>query len=152
MPRFTSCLRLDEHDGALRACFARPGIGTDPAIEIEPTSRLRVLSPFDPALRDRHRATRLFGFDYRIEIFVPEAKRRYGYYVFPIMEADRLVGRVDMKAFRDADTLRVRALWPEKGVRWGKGRQSAFEAELTRLIRLAGVSRVEFEDGWLRTG
>ena len=141
-----------QHDGALRACFARPGIGTDPAIEIEPTSRLRVLSPFDPALRDRHRATRLFGFDYRIEIFVPEAKRRYGYYVFPIMEADRLVGRVDMKAFRDADTLRVRALWPEKGVRWGKGRQSAFEAELTRLIRLAGVSRVEFEDGWLRTG
>ena len=56
-----------------------------------------------------------------------------------------------MKAFRDDDILRVRALWPEKGVRWGKGRQAAFEAELSRLIRLAGVSTWQFEDGWLRT-
>jgi uncharacterized protein YcaQ len=109
-----------------------------------------VLSPFDPALRDRKRAERLFGFDYRIEIFVPEAKRKYGYYVFPVMEGDRIVARVDMKAFRDRDCLIVRALWPERGIRWGKGRQAAFEAELQRLTRLAGVTSVAFEDGWLR--
>ena len=137
-------------DGGLRSCLARPDISADPALHTPPTTRLRILSPFDPALRDRQRAERLFGFDYRIEIFVPEAKRKYGYYVFPMLEGDRLVGRVDVKAFRDADTLRVRALWPEKGVRWGTGRQSAFEAELSRLTRLAGVSRIAFDDNWLR--
>ncbi|WP_299735310.1 crosslink repair DNA glycosylase YcaQ family protein [uncultured Roseobacter sp.] len=136
--------------GALRPCFARPDVASDPALTSEPTPRLRVLSPFDPALRDRKRAERLFGFDYRIEIFVPEVKRRYGYYVFPILEGDRLVGRVDMKAFRDRDTLHVRALWPEAKVRWGKGRVAAFEAELARIVRLADVSKLSFEDGWLR--
>lgn len=137
-------------DDTRRSSYARPDVMADPALDAEPTQRLRVLSPFDPALRDRKRAERLFGFDYRIEIFVPEAKRKYGYYVFPILEGDRLVGRVDMKAFRDRDTLRVRALWPEPKMRWGKGRVAAFEGELNRLIRLANVSEVQFEDGWLR--
>ncbi len=137
-------------DGAVRNCFARPDIGADIALSTEPARRLRVLSPFDPALRDRKRAERLFGFDYRIEIFVPEAKRTYGYYVFPILEGDRVVARVDMKAFRDQDILRVRALWPETGVRWGKARHAAFEGEVARLLRLAGVSTWCFEDGWLR--
>ena len=109
-----------------------------------------MLSPFDPALRDRQRAQRLFGFSYRIEMFVPEAKRIYGYYVFPILQGDSIIARVDMKAFRGLDTLVVRALWVEPGTRWGKARQSAFEAELARLIRLAGVSKITFEDGWLR--
>ncbi|MFK7869733.1 MAG: winged helix-turn-helix domain-containing protein [Roseobacter sp.] len=138
------------HDGKPRDAFARPGILSSPAIEVEASKRLRVLSPFDPALRDRARAERLFGFSYRIEIFVPEAKRKYGYYVFPILEGERVIGRVDMKAFRDRDMLEVRALWPEAKVRWGKARQAAFEAEVQRLTRLAGVTRYAFCDGWLR--
>jgi len=137
-------------DGSVKLAYARPGLDQDPAGNKEPTSRLRVLSPFDPALRDRNRAERLFGFNYRIEVFVPEAKRTFGYYVFPILEGDRIVGRVDMKAFRDEDVLRVRALWPEGRTRWGSGRQRAFEAELEKLCKLAGVSGVAFEDGWLR--
>ncbi|MEL7125394.1 MAG: crosslink repair DNA glycosylase YcaQ family protein [Pseudomonadota bacterium] len=137
-------------DGAMRLSYALPDIAEDPAMEVAPTTRLRVLSPFDPALRDRARAERLFGFSYRIEIFVPEAKRTYGYYVFPLLEGDRVVGRIDMKAYRDSDTLRVRALWPERRVRWGKGRTRALEAELERVKRLAGVAHVAFEDGWLR--
>ncbi|MEL6566197.1 MAG: crosslink repair DNA glycosylase YcaQ family protein [Pseudomonadota bacterium] len=137
-------------DGAMRLSYALPNIAEDPALKVAPTTRLRVLSPFDPALRDRARAERLFGFSYRIEIFVPEAKRTYGYYVFPLLEGDRVVGRIDMKAYRDSDTLRVRALWPERRVRWGKGRTRALEAELERVKRLAGVAHVAFEDGWLR--
>lgn len=137
-------------DGTLRGAFARPDVLNDPALAQVPTNRLRVLSPFDPALRDRKRAERLFGFDYRIEIFVPEARRKYGYYVFPVLEGDKLVARVDMKAFRNADCLRVKALWPERGMRWGKGRHAAFEAELTRLTRLAGVNHIAFDNGWLR--
>ncbi|WP_428926872.1 winged helix-turn-helix domain-containing protein [Marinibacterium sp. SX1] len=143
MPAVVRCA-----DGAARKLFLRPGVPDE--TPPEPTGRLRVLSPFDPALRDRARAQRLFGFHYRIEIFVPAPKRRYGYYVFPLLEGDRLVGRVDMKAERDSGRLRVTALWPERGVGWGKGRQARFEAELDRLNRFAGLTETVFEPGWLR--
>ncbi|KAF0115116.1 MAG: hypothetical protein FD150_1177 [Rhodobacteraceae bacterium] len=116
----------------------------------EPTIRLRILSPFDPALRDRDRAEFLFGFFYRIEVFVPEPKRTYGYYVFPVLEGDRLVGRIDVKAFRDAGALRVKAFWLEAGVKLTKGRRSKLEAELDRLAVFSGCERVEFLDGWER--
>lgn len=118
----------------------------------EPPPRLRVLSPFDPALRDRKRAERLFGFRYRIEIFVPEAQRRYGYYVFPLLEGDRIVGRADIAADRQSGALHLRALWPERGVRWGRGREARLMAELDRLLPLAGCDRVTVGDGWLREG
>ena len=116
----------------------------------KPPGIMRMLSPFDPALRDRKRAERLFGFDYRIEIFVPEAKRKYGYYVFPVMQGDRIVARVDVKAHRDKDLLHVRALWPEPGVRWSKSRARAFEAEAARLTRIAGVTNVTWAADWLK--
>ena len=135
--------------GASRRSFMRPELLESCANQPDLPGRTRVLSPFDPALRDRKRAERLFGFHYRIEIFVPEAKRTYGYYVFPLMEKDRLIGRVDMKAFRDRDRLVVRKLWPERGVRWSPARTRRLEAELTRITRLAGVSSYGFEDGWL---
>lgn len=115
-----------------------------------PTARFRILSPFDPALRDRDRAEFLFGFHYRIEVFVPEPKRVYGYYVFPVLEGDRLVGRIDVKAFRDAGVLRVRGFWPEAGMKLTKARRSKLEAELDRLARFAGCERVQFLDGWER--
>ena len=108
------------------------------------------MSPFDPALRDRKRAEFLFGFFYRIEVFVPEPKRTYGYYVFPVLEGDRLVGRIDVKAFRDPGSLRVKAFWPEAGVKLTKGRQEQLEAELDRLAGFAGCERVEFLDRWER--
>ncbi|MGY3438867.1 MULTISPECIES: winged helix-turn-helix domain-containing protein [unclassified Marinovum] len=135
-------------DGTPRTHFARPDIAEAPTPA--PPGRLRVLSPFDPALRDRNRAERLFGFHYRIEVFVPEPKRIYGYYVFPLLEGDSLVGRIDMKANRKAGVLNVTALWPEQGVRFGTGRQARLEAELERIARLAEVEQVVFADGWLR--
>jgi uncharacterized protein len=142
-------VEIEGHDGARRRCFARPGIAGLADLP-EPPGRIRVLSPFDPALRDRARAERLFGFHYRIEVFVPEAKRRYGYYVFPVLEGSRLIGRIDMKADRGADVLAVRAFWPEVGVQPGAGRLARLEAELTRVARFAGVGAVRFADGWLR--
>lgn len=133
-----------------RRAWARPDVLEAAKAAPEPTGRLRILSPFDPALRDRNRAERLFGFSYRIEIFVPEAQRRYGYYVFPILEGDRLVGRIDMKCDRDRGALAVRALWPERGVAFGAGRKQRLEAELQRMARFTGMERVDFADGWLR--
>lgn len=137
-------------DGRPRRVFMRPSTLESLDTVTPPPGRLRVLSPFDPALRDRNRSERLFGFHYRIEIFVPEPKRKYGYYVFPLLEGDRLVGRIDMKADRARDVLAVTALWPERGVRWGQGRQTRLDAELQRVARLAGVTQLEFADGWLR--
>ncbi|WP_142590078.1 winged helix-turn-helix domain-containing protein [Pseudorhizobium halotolerans] len=114
----------------------------------EPPGRIRVLSPFDPLLRDRNRAERLFNFSYRIEIFVPEPKRQYGYYVFPLIEGDRMIGRIDMKADRKAGSLDVRRLWLEPGVRASNGRLEKLEAELLRVARFTGVERVNYLAGW----
>jgi uncharacterized protein YcaQ len=116
----------------------------------EPPARLRVLSPFDPLLRDRARLERLFAFDYRIEVFVPAARRTYGYYVFPLLERDRLVGRIDMRADRAAGVLQVDALWMEAGRRLTPARMRRLEAELERIRRFAGVNTVRFAEGFLR--
>ncbi|MDX5401484.1 MAG: winged helix DNA-binding domain-containing protein, partial [Rhodobacterales bacterium] len=137
-------------DGSHRHAFARPDVLHAAEAAVAPPARLRVLSPFDPALRDRNRAERLFGFRYRIEVFTPAARRQYGYYVFPLLEGANLIGRIDMKAHRSDGVLRVTALWPEAGVRWGKGRQARLEAELDRVARFAGCERVEWLSGWLR--
>ena len=115
----------------------------------DPPARLRVLSPFDPLIRDRNRTERLFGFYYRIEVFVPEPKREYGYYVFPLLEGDRLVGRIDMKADRKAGSLDVKRIWWEKGVKPSNARLEKLEAELIRIARFTGVEKVTYGDGWL---
>ena len=145
-------IEIEGAKGQKKRNLARPDVLDAAAHAPEPTSRMRILSPFDPALRDRDRAEFLFGFFYRIEVFVPEAKRKYGYYVFPVLEGDRIIGRIDVKAFRDAGALRVKAFWPEAGVKLGAGRIAKLEAELARLAAFADCDRVEFLEGWKREG
>jgi uncharacterized protein YcaQ len=75
----------------------------------------RLLSPFDPVVWFRPRASRLFGFDYRIEIYTPESQRKWGYYVLPFLMGETIAGRFDLKADRAAGRLVVRAAYVEPG-------------------------------------
>ena len=108
----------------------------------EPPARTRLLSPFDPVLRDRARARRLFNFEYRFEAFVPEPKRQYGYYVLPILEGDRLVGRLDTKFHRRECLLNVRRIYWEPGIRVTLSRRRELEKAVERLAQLIGARQI----------
>jgi uncharacterized protein len=90
-----------------------------------------ILTPFDPVVWFRDRAERLFDFDYRIEIYTPAPKRRFGYYSLPVLIGDDIVGRVDLKADRAASTLLVQSAW------WEKGRPTDAAARLADEITAA---------------
>lgn len=111
----------------------------------DPPDRLRLLSPFDPVIRDRKRALRLFDFDYRFEAFTPASKRRYGYYVLPMLDRDRIVGRLDAKTHRDRSELEVKGLWWEPSVRVTKALRSRLDDALDRLANAVGVDFVVSE-------
>lgn len=92
-----------------------------------------LLSPFDSMVFERQRLEWLFDFEYRIEIYVPEAKRRYGYYVYPFLYGDHFAARVDLRANRQAGQLEVRGCWFEPG----HDRLEVREALTVELRRLA---------------
>ncbi len=80
-------------------------------------NRITFLSPFDRLVHDRDRAEALWDFYYRLEMYVPQAKREYGYYVLPILRGDRVIGRIEPVLDRREQVLRVQGVWWEPGVR-----------------------------------
>lgn len=113
----------------------------DPELLARPfEGRTAVLSPFDRLVYDRERALALFTFDYHLEIYVPPAKRRWGYYVLPVLHGDRLVARADAKADRAAGVLRVPALHIEPGS--SREDEAAARNELESLASWLGLDGV----------
>ncbi|MCW9042326.1 MAG: winged helix DNA-binding domain-containing protein [Pseudopelagicola sp.] len=129
-------------DGRWTTALACADIEARIAALKEPTSRLRILNPFDPAIRDRARLSRLFGFDYTVEMFVPAAKRKWGYYVYPLLEGNRFVGRIEAKGDRVQGTLTLTNHWTETDRLRTEKRAAKLGAELTRLAKLAGLKQV----------
>ncbi len=103
-----------------------------------------LLSPFDPLVWERARTSRLFGFDYRLEIYTPAAKRLYGYYVLPFLHDGALRARVDLKSDRKAGVLRVLAAWLEPGSDEGDV-AAALAVELRRAAAWQGLDDVLVE-------
>ncbi len=115
----------------------------DGSCDLAPGGRTTALSPFDNLLCDRARAAELFGFDHRLEIYVPAAQRRWGYYVLPILHRERLVARADTTLDREAGVLRVLALHREPGVRRTAALDRALTRALERLAAWRGAAAVE---------
>jgi uncharacterized protein YcaQ len=101
-------------------------------------SRITFLSPFDRLVHDRDRVEALWGFRYRLEMYVPKAKREYGYYVLPILRGDRLVGRVEPVFERKARVLRVENVWWEPGEK-----EVALDRPLNSLAAFVGADTIK---------
>ncbi len=141
--RWCASARIERVEVDGQPAFAVPDWRERLAALPEPGERMTLLCPFDPIVRDRARALRLFGFDYRFEAFVPEAKRQYGYYVLPILEGDALVGRMDGKFHRERGVLEVKGLWWEKGVRPTKARLRRLRSAQEELARRIGAGGIQ---------
>ena len=117
-------------EGWRELAYLHPKAEAPPSIEAA-----ALLSPFDPLIWCRPRVERLFGFEYRVEIFVPPEKRKYGFYVLPFLLGEKLVARVDLKADRVSGRLRVLGQW--------------FEGKKTAAVAAALSAEIRVLEDWL---
>jgi uncharacterized protein YcaQ len=112
----------------------------------EPPPSVAFLPPFDPLVWDRKLLGSLFDFDYVWDLFLPPAKRRFGYYVLPVLFRARFVGRIEPKLDRAAGLVHVPGLWWEDGFepRRSEGFVDAMRDALRAYLRFAGASRIEW--------
>ena len=136
-------IEIETESGEKVVSWAHPDIFSWLEMAPDPPNIVRFLSPFDPLIRDRKRTQRLFGFDFKIEIYVPQSKRVYGYYVYPMLERDRFIGRIEMKSDKKSHNLIVCGFWLEPGVRLTKRRTKMIESELHRWRTLLELSQIK---------
>jgi len=112
----------------------------------DPAPSVAFLAPFDSLLWDRALIASLFGFDYGSELFTPAAKRRWGWYVLPIVFGDRLFGRIEPRIDRDRSRVEVLGVWWEDGFAPGRagGFADAMREALRAYLRFAGADRLEW--------
>ena len=112
------------------------------AERVDRKPRLEFLAPLDPLLWDKAMIAALWDFHYSWEIYTPADKRKYGYYTLPILWGERFVGRIEAMADHKADTLRVKNIWFEPGIRLNKRIQTSIERSLTRFSRFNDCTTV----------
>jgi hypothetical protein len=141
--------RVSSADGMLRGeWYVRAeDVERIPALERHWSGRTTLLSPFDTLIRDRARAEALFGMRYRIEIYVPPAKRQYGYFAMPVLHEDELIGRVDPRVDREREALIVNAVHLEPGTKRDRATGRAVAGALDELADFTGMSRVAMPAG-----
>jgi uncharacterized protein YcaQ len=110
--------------------------------------RTTLLSPFDNLICDRARTKQVFGFDYRVEIYVPPARRRYGYYAMPVLHGERLIGRVDPAMDRRSGRLTIKSIHHEPGSAWNRSVDVAVEGAVEGLGRFLGATDIAWPPGW----
>lgn len=138
-------------EGSRERFYARPE--DLEAIDARPEPQgTTLICPFDSLLWQRERAEDLLDYSYRIEIYVPPAKRTFGYYVLPILHDGRLVGRLDPKLHRDRGELEIKAIQLEAGVRRNPGLDRGLADALDRLVRFEGATRLALPRGWRNLG
>jgi uncharacterized protein YcaQ len=114
--------------------------------DLAPPRGTHLLCPFDSLLWQRRRAEQLLGFQYRIEIYTPPARRRFGYYVMPILHDGCLVGRLDPKLHRDREELEIKSIHLERGFRRDAGFDRALGQALGDLATFTGATRITLPD------
>jgi uncharacterized protein YcaQ len=104
-----------------------------------------VLSPFDPICWNRDRTSRLFGFDYKIEIYVPAEKRKFGYYSLPVLHNGQLIARLDLKSNRQLNKLQVQSSWAEES-QVGTFPTQEVSVHLNEVAKWQGLSSIEIAE------
>jgi len=142
-------VRVVTGDGSLKGSWYVLAVDAErvPALDRNWKGRTTFLSPFDTLIRDRTRAEALFGMRYRIEIYVPPAKRQYGYFAMPILHNDELIGMIDPRVDREKDAFLVNAVHLQPGVKRDRATGQAVARALDDLAQFTGMSRVAVPAG-----
>jgi uncharacterized protein YcaQ len=112
--------------------------------------RTTLLSPFDNLICDRKRTEDLFNFHFRLEVYVPKAKRQYGYYVLPILHGDRFIGRLDPKLDRKTGRLTINAVYAEPDTPMTKETAQAINQAVEELGNFVGAEEIVYTKSlWL---
>lgn len=134
----------ENHDGKYTKSFSFLDL-EDRLKTLEHTNKkIKIINPFDPAIRDRIRLKNIFGFDYKIEIFVAKEKRIWGYYVYPLLFENEFIARIELSADRKVKELTVLNFWKENNVIWDDEKQKLLDAELRDFASFVGIENINW--------
>ena len=111
--------------------------------DIDLSPRLEFLVPLDPMLWDRKLVEAIWDYQYSWEIYTPAEKRKFGYYVLPMLYGEKMAGRIEASADRKAETLVIKNIWYESGIRQTKKLNAAIDAAFRRLAKFNDCSRIK---------